>query len=415
VTDIRSVAQAASTASRHLAAMSTQSKNALLHAVASQVEQHRDAILAANQLDMQAAREAGLPSAKLRRLEVTPQSLAQAIAGIREIAALPDPVGQVTSDSTRPNGLRVRRVRTPLGVIAMIFEARPLVTLDAFALCFKSGNACILKGGKEAARAAEVLAQCVRDTLDAHHMPLGAIAAANHWTRDQVAQLVALEGLVDLAIPRGGPELISFVRQHAKVPCIFHAAGVCHVYIDESADVTMATEIVLNGKTSAPATCNATECVLVHASAASRILPVLAQRLTQATVRVHADERAMHFMPGAHPASSADWGREYLDLELAVRVVDSLDDAVAHIAQYSSDHTEAIVTQNPAIAAQFQQRVRSSCTVVNASTRFNDGFQLGLGAEVGISTSRLHAYGPMGLEELTTTRFLVDGTGQVRS
>ncbi len=415
MTDIRSVAQAASTASRHLAATSTQSKNALLHAVAARVEQHRDAILAANQLDMQAAREAGLPSAKLRRLEVTPQSLAQAIAGIREIAALPDPVGQVTSDITRPNGLRVRRVRTPLGVIAMIFEARPLVTLDAFALCFKSGNACILKGGKEAARTAEVLAQYVRDTLDTHHMPLGAIAAANHWTRDQVAQLVALEGLIDLAIPRGGPELISFVRQHAKVPCIFHAAGVCHVYIDESADVTMATDIVLNGKTSAPAACNATECVLVHASAASRILPVLAQRLTQANVGVHADERAMHFMPGAHPASSADWGREYLDLELAVRVVDSLDDSLAHIAQYSSDHTEAIVTQNPAIAAQFQQRVRSSCTVVNASTRFNDGFQLGLGAEVGISTSRLHAYGPMGLEELTTTRFLVDGTGQVRS
>ena len=414
MTEVRVVAQSAAAASRRLSSISTDAKNALLLGVASQVEATRDAILAANLLDMRAARDAGLPIAKLRRLEVTSASLTQAIAGVREIAALPDPVGQVTSDITRPNGLRVRRVRTSLGVIAMIFEARPLVTLDAFALCFKSGNACILKGGKEAARTAGVIAGCIRQALAAHALPLDAVAAANDWSREQVAQLVALEGLIDLAIPRGGPELIAFVRQRAKVHCIFHAAGVCHVYIDESADEAMAANIVLNGKTSAPATCNATECVLVHAAIAARVLPQLAERLTQAGVRVHADERAQPYMPGAAAATSADWGREYLDLEIAVRVVDSLDDAIAHIAAYSSDHTEAIVTKNPAVAAEFVQRVRSSCTVVNASTRFNDGFQLGLGAEVGISTSRLHAYGPMGLEELTTTRFVVDGEGQIR-
>ncbi len=414
MTDVRVVAQSAAAASRRLGAISTAAKNALLLGVASQVEAARDAILAANALDMQTAGDAGLPTAKLRRLEVTSASLMQAIAGVREIAALPDPVGQVTSESTRPNGLRVRRVRTSLGVIAMIFEARPLVTLDAFSLCFKSGNACILKGGKEAARTAGVIAGCIRQTLAAHALPIEAVAAANDWNREQVAQLVSLEGLIDLAIPRGGSELIAFVRQHAKVPCIFHAAGVCHVYIDESADEAMAANIVLNGKTSAPATCNATECVLVHAAADSRVLPLLAERFSQAGVRVHADERARPHMPGAAAATSADWGREYLDMEIAVRVVDSLDDAIAHIAAYGSDHTEAIVTKNPAAAAEFVQRVRSSCTVVNASTRFNDGFQLGLGAEVGISTSRLHAYGPMGLEELTTTRFVVEGDGQIR-
>lgn len=415
MTDVRAIAQSAVTASRHLGAMTAAHKNAVLHAVASHVESARDAILAANALDMQAARAAGLPAPKLRRLEVTPASLAQALAGVREIAALPDPVGQVTSDMTRPNGLRVRRVRTPLGVIAMIFEARPLVTLDAFALCFKSGNACILKGGKEAARTASELARCIQHTLALHDAPAKAVAAANDWTRDDVARLVALEGLIDLAIPRGGPELIAFVRQHARVPCIFHAAGVCHVYVDATADPAMAASIVLNGKTSAPATCNATECVLVHAAAAAQTLPLLHAQLMRAGVRIHADERALAYMPGAQPTTQADWGREYLDLEIAVRIVDSLDEALAHIARYSSDHTEAIVTQDAAVAAAFTQRVRSSCTVVNASTRFNDGFQLGLGAEVGISTSRLHAYGPMGLEELTTTRFVVEGTGHIRS
>lgn len=411
---MRAVAQAAADAARGLGALSTNAKNAVLMKVARRVEAAREEILAANAADMEAARARGLASAKLRRLEVTSGSLAQAIAGIGEIAKLADPVGQVTSDVMRPNGLRVRRVRTPLGVIAMIFEARPLVTLDAFALCFKSGNACVLKGGKEAARTAGVLARCVREALAARGLSDGVMAAVNDWSREQVAELVAMEGLVDLAIPRGGPELIAFVRQHAKVPCIFHAAGVCHVYVDASADAAMATGIVVNGKTSAPATCNATECVLVHAQAAGRVLPGLAMELSRCGVVMHADERARALMAGAVAATEGDWGREYLDLEIAVRVVDSMEEALAHIARYGSDHTEAIVTQDEGQAAEFVARVRSSCAVVNASTRFNDGFQLGLGAEVGISTSRLHAYGPMGLEELTTTRFVVEGNGQVR-
>ncbi|GDX98448.1 gamma-glutamyl phosphate reductase [Phycisphaerae bacterium] len=412
--NIRVIAEAAVAASRTLATLSTGAKNALLQDVARRVDAAREAIFAANAIDMSAARAAGLATAKLRRLEVTPASLAQLIEGLHQIAALPDPVGQVTSEMTRPNGLRVRRVRTSLGVIAMIFEARPLVTLDAFALCFKSGNACILKGGKEAAQTAAVLANFAHESLLAHNLPQAAITVANDWSRENVAELIALEGLIDLAIPRGGPDLINFVRAHAKVPCIFHAAGVCHVFIDAAADAAMAISIVVNGKTSAPATCNATECVLVHASAAARVLPALAGALSQANVVIHADERARALMPNAHPATHADWGREYLDLEIAVRVVDSLEDALAHIARYSSDHTEAIVTSDQVAAERFVAGVRSSCTVVNASTRFNDGFQLGLGAEVGISTSRLHAYGPMGLGELTTTRFVVEGSGQIR-
>ncbi len=414
---IHEVALAARQASSAVADLPGDVRNDVLVNLAGRLERQQARILDANSVDMENARSAGLDTPKLRRLELTESGLTQLAEGLRQIAALPDPVGEVTRSYAVPSGLNVERVRTPLGVIAMIYEARPGVTIDAFALCFKSGNACLLKGGKEASHSNEVLAEIAREALESHGAPAHAIQVITTSSRDDLRELLTYSDEIDLVIPRGGESLIRFVHEHSRIPTIQHFKGVCHVYVDKDADLDKALEIVVTGKTSAPATCNATECVLVHEEIAGRFVPMLADRCKTEGVEIRADDRfaqAAGSQAELTRAADSDWGCEFLDLILAAKVVDGIDDAIAHIARHTSDHTEAIVTENTATAGDFCKRVRSSCVLVNASTRFNDGFQLGLGAELGISTSRLHAYGPMGLEGLTIERFVVRGNGQTR-
>ena len=414
---IEDLARAARLACGRVAGLPGSVRDSVLLDLADRIADAEAEILAANEEDTAAARAGGLDDAKIRRLALTPASLAQTRDGLRQIAGLPDPVGRVTRSDTTPAGLRVDRVRTPLGVIAMIYEARPGVTVDAFALCFKAGNACLLKGGREARRSNETLAGLIRASLRAHGAPEEALIALTAADRDEVRRMLTLSDDIDLVIPRGGEALIRFVHEHARIPTIQHFRGVCHVYVDLAADIEKALDIVVNGKCSAPAACNATECVLVHAGVASEFAPRLAERLEAEGVEVRADERfrrAAGDAPNVAPAAETDFGAEFLDLVLAARVVDGLEEAVAHIVRYGSDHTEAVVTEDAATADAFCAAVRSSCVLVNASTRFNDGYQLGLGAEIGISTSRIHAYGPMGLEGLTIERFVVRGGGQTR-
>ena len=414
---IHDIARAARQASGAVADLPGDVRNQVLVNLAGRIEHQRARILDANSVDMDNAQAAGLETPKLRRLELTEASLSQLAEGLRQIASLPDPVGQVTRSYTVPSGLNVERVRTPLGVIAMIYEARPGVTIDAFALCFKSGNACLLKGGKEASHSNEMLAALARESLESHGAPGEAIQVITTSSRDELRELLTFSNEIDLVIPRGGEALIRFVHEHSRIPTIQHFKGVCHVYVDKDADLDKALNIVATGKTSAPATCNTTECVLVHANTAERFIAKLAERCEADNVEIHADDRFFAHAQGRKNvlhASDDDWGREFLDLILAAKVVDNIDEAISHINRYTSDHTEAIVTENNATAEEFCRRVRSSCVLVNASTRFNDGFQLGLGAELGISTSRLHAYGPMGLEGLTIERFVVRGNGQTR-
>jgi len=414
---IVAVAKKAREASRRVADLPGSVRNAVLLDLADRIAGRETEILTANSEDMKAAEAAGVDAPKLKRLKLTPEGLRQMREGLRQIAGLPDPVGQVTRSYTVPSGLKVEKVRTPLGVIAMIYEARPGVTIDAFALCFKAGNACLLKGGKEADRSNRLLASIARESLDANGAPADAMHAITSSDREELKTMLTLSDDIDLVIPRGGAGLIRFVHEHSRIPTIQHFHGVCHVFVDKGADLEKALEIVATGKTSAPATCNTTECVLVHKDVAEAFLPRLIERAGKDGVEIRGDESFVGAAKGAahvRSATDADWGTEYLDLILAARVVDSFDDAVAHIGRYSSGHTEAIVTEDNATAEDFCRRVRSSCVLVNASTRFNDGFQLGLGAEIGISTSRIHAYGPMGLEGLTIERFVVRGDGQTR-
>jgi glutamate-5-semialdehyde dehydrogenase len=409
-----SVARAARQAATAIATTPTAAKNACLADLAARLAAAAERIASANAADLAAARAAGQTDAKLRRLTLTPAAIAQMAAGVRQIAALPDPVGQVTRDYTVPSGLRVRKVRCPLGVILMIYEARPNVTIDAFALCFKAGNACILKGGHEAARSNAALLDLIHESLAAHALPAAAAHLLTTSDRDQIKELLKLEQYIDLVIPRGGTELIRFVHEHARIPTVQHFQGVCHIFVDETADLAQALSVCTTAKTSAPATCNAVEAILVHQAVAPTFVPQLVQGYASAGVEVRGDEHVCALAPQARPAAEADWGREFLDLIVAVRVVPDLEAAVAHIHRYGSNHTEAILSRDPARQREFTERVQSSCVLVNASTRFNDGFQLGLGAEIGISTSKIHAYGPMGLEELTAQRYVVYGAGQTR-
>lgn len=425
--DVEQAALSARRASRLVGTLSTASKNALLEELAVGLERGREQVLRANAADLAAAQIAGLPTPKMQRLRLTEQSIAQLVAGVRQIAALPDPVGQITAERTVPSGLLVRRIRAPLGVIAMIYEARPGVTIDAFALCFKAGNACLLKGGKEAARSNAALEAIARAALAKRELPTGAMTAISAVDRDALIELLQLDQHIDLVIPRGGADLIRFVAEHSRIPTIQHYQGVCHVYVDRAADLDMATRISVSAKSSAPATCNAAECVLVHRDVANAFVPAALDAFHAAGVQVRGDAATQAIAqaaaqpagfalahPALIPAHPHDFGKEFLDLVVAMAVVDSLDAAVDHIHRFGSNHTEAIITADPRVAEEFCRRVQSSCVVVNASTRFNDGFQLGLGAEIGISTSKLHAYGPMGLEELTTQRYVVHGTGQTR-
>lgn len=422
---ITAYARAARESSRALATLSAGSKDTYLRALADALHNRRGEVLDANAQDVERARADGLDRAKLRRLELTDTSIDQMCAGVRQIASLPDPVApdaRTTREYDVPTGLHVRKVRCPLGVVCMIYEARPAVTIDAFALCFKSGNACVLKGGKEARLANTLLAQIARSILAEHGLPEASITSISGISRDQTRHLLSLDSLIDLVIPRGNTSLIRFVAEHSSIPTIQHDHGVNHIYVDKAADPSggyaEAVEICVTAKTSAPATCNAVECVLVHKDSAAGFLPAFIDRCGEEGVLVRADGPAMGYFDSsaAHveQASADDFGREYLDLTLAVKVVGTIDEAIGHIQRFGSNHTEAILTRDNDAAERFVNEVQASCVLVNASTRFNDGFQLGLGAEIGISTSKIHAYGPMGLEELTTQRFIVTGTGQTR-
>ena len=412
--DVQAVARRARDASLLAAIIPTERKNAVLRGLADSVEAAIPVILMMNSKDIADATRAGISDAKLARLRLNKETIAQATAGLRQVADLPDPVGVMTLERTLPSGLIARRERTPLGVVMMIYEARPLVTLDAFALCFKSGNACILKGGSEAAETNGTLGKFIEAVLKGCGMPSEVCQVLHRATREEALALTLEEGSIDLVIPRGGAELVRAVRDHSRVPVIAHDRGVCHVFVDSSADLEMAQRICLTGKTSAPAACNATECVLVHRDVSTAFVPEMVGAFSAAGVRVLGDAEIVALAPSAEAAMPEDFGREFLSLTVAMRIVDGMDEAVAHVLRCGSGHTEAIVTSDERSAAWFTGRVRASCVLVNASTRFNDGYQLGLGAEIGISTQRLHAYGPMGLEELTAQRWIVRGSGQTR-
>lgn len=415
MTDIRSQALACRDAAHAVAALSSAAKAQLLNDMAAQLLADQTAILAANAQDLEAAREAGIGPAMLDRLLLNPARIAGIADALREVAALPDPVGQLTHRDVRPNGIVVERVRVPLGVIAMIYEARPNVTADAAALCIKAGNAVILRGGKEAIASNQAIAASLHTAMAAHGVPAAALTIVSDLRREAMLELLQLTDIVDLAIPRGGEGLIRFVAEHARVPVIKHYKGVCHLFVDASADIAQATALLIDGKCSRPSACNAIETLLVHRDIAAAFLPQAAAALIERGVELRGDAAACALVPGMAPASEADWDAEYLELILAVRIVDDLDVAIAHIQRHTSDHTEVIATRNAANAETFVAALRSAVVMVNASSRFSDGGQLGLGAEIGISTTRLHSYGPMGLEALTVERFVVRGEGQVRT
>ncbi len=411
---VRGIAQNARLASLALARCSTDQKNRALTEMAAELIRQGDYLQQENGKDLEYSRQAGLAAAMLDRLALTESTISAIARGLGEVAALPDPVGKVTSMWRRPNGLLVGRMRIPLGVIGIIYESRPNVTADAAALCLKSGNAVILRGGSEAIHSNLAIAGILRGVLKKLALPEEAIQLIPITDREAVHEMLQLEEYIDVIIPRGGEELIRAVVAQSKIPVIKHYKGVCHVFVDADADLAMAENICLNAKTQRPGVCNALETLLVHQDIAAQFLPGMAIKLQLAGVTLRGCEQARKLTPGMEAATEDDWYQEYLDLILAVRIVPDLDAAMAHIDKYGSLHTEAIVTKDYHNAQRFLNEVNSSTVLVNASTRFSDGFELGLGAEIGISTTKLHAFGPMGLEELTTTKFIIYGDGQVR-
>jgi glutamate-5-semialdehyde dehydrogenase len=412
---ILAVARAARKASRAAAALTTAQKNSVLRGIARQLAEKKSLLQEENARDVAAARSRQQPSAFIDRLTLSAAVLEEMIASLEEVAQLPDPVGAVTGMWKRPNGLLVGRMRIPIGVIGMIYESRPNVTVDAAGLCLKAGNAVILRGGSEALHSNRALVALMEDVLAAEQIPPEVVQIIPRADRDAVLELLQLSDYIDVIIPRGGESLIRTVYEHSRIPVIAHYKGVCHVFVDASADPGMAETISLNAKVQRPGVCNAMETLLVHQEFAAKHLAGLAGALIQQGVIIRGCERACRMIAGIERATEDDWSAEYLDLRLSVRVVDSIDEAIDHIARYGSLHTEAIVTGDYTNAQKFLREVNSSVVLVNASTRFNDGNQLGLGAEIGISTSKLHAFGPMGLAELTTTKFIVYGEGQVRT
>ena len=414
MSEMRTQALACRDAARVMAELETEAKRALLRGMADALHAGTAEVLAANVRDMAAASDKGVQGAMLDRLRLDEARVAGIVAALREVAQLPDPVGIVTRRETRPNGLQIERVRVPLGVIAMIYEARPNVTADAAALCLMAGNGVILRGGSEAVHSNTAIARLLRDALAAHGVPEAALTLVTDLRRETMVELLQLTDIVDLAIPRGGEGLIRFVTEHARVPVIKHYKGVCHLYVDRAADPALALDLLVDGKTSRPGVCNALETLLVHQDIAADFLPLAADALGRRKVELRGCERSRALVPAMKPADDADYAAEYLDLILAVRVVDDLEHALAHIHRYGSDHTEVIATRDEEAAQRFVRAIRSAVVMVNASSRFSDGGELGLGAEIGISTTRLHAYGPMGAEALTVERFVVRGVGQVR-
>ena len=411
---IKTLALQCRDAAQTLATLSSAARRNLLEAMAAALEADAGLILEANARDLEAARAKGTGSAMLDRLALDQKRLAGIAAALREVAALPDPVGQVTREDVRPNGIRVQKVRVPLGVIAMIYEARPNVTADAAALCIKAGNGVILRGGSEAIHSNTAIAAALKRALAAAGVPEAALTLVTDLRRETMLELLQLNDIVDLAIPRGGEGLIRFVAEHARVPVIKHYKGVCHLFVDASADIDLALRLLVDGKVSRPSACNSLETLLVHADIAPRFLPAAAAALRERGVELRGDAASRALVDGLGEAGEEDYAAEFLDLILAIRVVPDLDTAIAHIRRHGSDHTEVIATADAANAEAFVQALRSAVVMVNASSRFSDGGELGLGAGIGISTTRLHSYGPMGLEALTVERFVVRGEGQVR-
>jgi glutamate-5-semialdehyde dehydrogenase len=412
---MRDVGERARAASRVLAGASTASKNAALESAAAALERDSGRLRAANARDVEASRAAGDDAAFVDRLTL-PQSGIEAMAeGLRQIVALPDPIGEIADLKYRPSGIQVGRMRVPLGVVGMVYESRPNVTADASALCIKSGNACILRGGSEAMHSNQAIAECIHDGLSAAGLPKDSLQLIATADRAAVGLLATMDRHVDVLIPRGGKSLIRRVADEATVPVLKHLDGVCHVFIDEHADVDMAIRIADNAKTQRYSPCNTMETLLIHRDIATRVLPALAEVYLAKGVELRGDDRARALVPAMKPATEADWTTEYLAPILAVRVVDDLDAAIEHIARYGSQHTDAIVTESYDHAMRFLREVDSSSVMVNASTRFADGFEYGLGAEIGISTNKLHARGPVGLEGLTSQKWVVLGTGQIRT
>lgn len=411
---VHQVSRQAREASRRLAAASGQQKNDWLLATAKALRERAEFLIAANAKDLEAAPGYGLTSAAIDRLKLTPPRIDAIAKAMEEVVALPNPVGEVIDSNVRPNGLLVTRVRVPLGVVFFVYESRPNVTVDAAALCVKSGNAVILRGGKEAFHSNQALYRVLADTLEQGGLPRHAVQLVETTDRDAVKLFLKEKENIDVAIPRGGRSLIETVTAEATMPVIKHFDGICHAFVDRSADFEMAARIVIDGKTKRPGVCNALESVLVHKDAADSFLPLIGEQLAAAKVEVRGCPRTREFLPSAKLASEQDYRTEYLDLILSMKVVDSLDEAIAHITEYGSHHTETIVTSDHANAMRFVSEVDSSAVLINASTRFNDGGELGLGAEIGISTDKFHARGPCGLRELMSYKYVVFGQGQVR-
>jgi glutamate-5-semialdehyde dehydrogenase len=408
------IAKRAATAARAVANLSTDDKNTVLQRMADAIRADKDVILAANQEDLQAGREKQLAESMMDRLELNDERIEGMATAIEELIALPDPVGDSYLLEERPNGMRVDKMRIPLGVICMIYEARPNVTADAGALCFKSGNAVILRCGREAIGSSKVIASAMHKALRDSGLPEDVITVVPSPDRDLLGDLLKQSDYIDLVIPRGGEGLIHYVSDNSKIPVIQHYKGVCHLYVDKDADLDKALALLLNGKTQRTGVCNALEGLLVHSEVADTFFPMAAKALAEKHVKVHACNNSIKHFSDAQPIADTDFGEEYLALEIAVREVRDFEHAIEHIQQFSSGHTDVICTENEATAKRFIQIVDSAVTMWNTSSRFSDGGQLGLGAEIGISTSKLHAYGPMGLQSLTTEKFVVTGSGQIR-
>ncbi len=401
-------------AARKLAALSTATKNAILLDTARLLMEEREFIRGENDKDLAAGREKGLSSAMLDRLELSDKVISSMVQGLKEIAALSDPVGEIDDMKRRPSGISVGRMRVPLGVVGMIYESRPNVTIDAAALCLKAGNGVLLRGGSEAIHSNLALVKLLQSVLAAHSVPEEAVQVIPLTDRYGVNVMLSQEDYIDVIIPRGGEGLIRFVTETSRIPVLKHYKGVCHLYIDDSADLDMGIRLAVNGKTQRPGVCNSLEGLLVHRTVADRFLPAAAEKLMAAGVELRGCARSCDIVPAITPALDSDWGTEFLELKMIVRVVDDMEGAMDYIERYGSQHTEVIVTDSYDNSQRFLREVDASAVMVNASTRFNDGGQFGLGAEIGISTTKLHAYGPMGLEELTTRKFIVFGEGEVR-
>ncbi len=412
MTSLSELGQRAKAASLTLALASTATKDAALAAGADLLRQRSEEVLTANAVDVERAKDEGVPATVIDRLRLSDARIASMAAGLRQVATLADPVGEVVEGWVRPNGLRIEKVRVPLGVVAIVYENRPNVTSDAAALCLKSGNAAFLRGSSGALRSNQAIAAVLREGFAKAGLPQDCLVLVEDTSYESAREFMRMRGTIDCLIPRGGPSLINAVLENATVPYVIDGDGNCHLYVDASADLEMALSLLVNGKTQRPSVCNATESLVVHRDVAQDFLPAVAEALRN--VRLVGDESAQALVPEIEAATEEDWGKEYLDLVLSVRVVDNLDAAIAHIQRYGTGHTEAIVTRDLEAAQRFTREVDAAAVVVNASTRFTDGEQFGFGAEIGISTQKLHARGPMGLRELTTIKYVVTGNGQIR-